>query len=129
MLLCRDCDDTTEDRGSLAPSGRRSHLIERAGPGLLIRAPTQELRAVSEAAAGEMVVAHLADQGGAQRLPLGAAPLAPAAWAARRLAREAGRLDQGHEDRLELAALRRGEAGREPHVIEPPLLIVEPEEE
>src|SRR4029079_5566472 len=78
------------------------HLVERARLGVLVRAPAQELGAVAEAAAGEVVVAHLADEGRLQRLPLRRPALAPPAGAARRFAGEARRRDERREDRLEL---------------------------
>ena len=80
----------------------RPHLLEGALGGLLLRPPAQELGAVAEAAAGEVVVAHLADQRGPQGLPFRGAPLGPAAGAARRLAGETWRLPQGQENGLEL---------------------------
>src|ERR1700730_3221156 len=108
---------------------RGHHLIERALPGLLVGAPAQELGAVPEAATGEMVVAHLADQDRAQRLPVGRAPLAPAAGSSRAPAGEARRLDERHHQALDLAALGVAEAGAETDVVEQALLVVEAEQQ
>src|SRR5215210_6663806 len=85
-------------------------LGERARFGLLVRPPAEELGAVAEASAGEVVVADLADQDRIERLPLRRAPLGPAARSSRRLAGEAAASSVGLQDRLQLFLFLGGEA-------------------
>src|SRR4029077_8863264 len=90
-------------------------LIERALPRRLVRPPAYEARAVTEAAAREMVVADLDHELRLERLPLAGALGRPAARTARRVAGESRRRDQNlqffGERRLVLALDRGGEAG------------------
>ena len=48
-----------------------TNLLHRALRRFLIRPPTQKLRPVTEAAAGEVIVLDFDDQLGSQRVPLG----------------------------------------------------------
>ena len=81
---------------ALAVQSVQSHpagcLLERALPGRLVRPPAHELRAVPEPAGGDVIVAHLDDELGPQRLPFRARSVAPAARATGRLAGESRRL-------------------------------------
>src|SRR5688572_10573836 len=104
-------------------------LLHRALARRLVRAPAKEGRAVTEAAAAEVVVADFDDELGVERLPFGAALRAPAARAAGRVAGEAGRLDELleplRERGLVLGADRRAEAD----VVEQAPVVVEPEQQ
>src|SRR6185437_6158148 len=106
-----------------------SQLFIRALPRRLVRPPAQEPRAVPEASAGHLVVAHLHDQYGLHGAPLARALGAPAARPTGRLAGEAGSARDSAQPLRERLALARRNGGGEPHVIEQPLAIEEPEEE
>src|SRR5260370_9359269 len=66
-------------RRLLGHSGRRLDLLERALTRRLVRTPSQQPGAVAEPAAAHVIVAHLADQLRAQRLPLAGTLSAPPA--------------------------------------------------
>src|SRR5690242_5090914 len=84
-------------------------LVDGALVGRLVRPPAQEAGAVTEAAAGDLVVADLGDQPGLERLPLGRARGRPAARPARRVAGEPWTADQF----LQLCGQRRAVLGRD----------------
>jgi hypothetical protein len=77
-------------------NGRHSarQLLERALLWRLVEPPSHQARAVTEAIAGDVIIAHFNHELGAKRLPLGGPRRAPAAWTAWRVSREAGR---GHK--------------------------------
>ena len=91
---------------------RMGELVHRALARRLVGPAAEQPGAVAEAAAGDLVVEHLDDELGLERLPFGRALGRPAARAARRVAGEARRLDQ----RLEL--LRSRPAGPWPAIDE-----------
>src|SRR5260370_6240429 len=91
-------------------------LRERAETRRLVGPPAQELRAVTKAAAREVIVTDLAHEPRRQRLPLGVASSAPATGTAGSAAGEARRLDERLHPRPERAALRHGDARAEAHV-------------
>src|SRR5690348_18388469 len=70
------------------------HLLERALARRLVGPPAQELRAVTKAIAGKMVVADFDHKLRLERLPFGRALRRPAARATRRIAGESRRRDQ-----------------------------------
>src|SRR5687767_11513553 len=76
---------------------RRLKLLERALFGSFVGPPAYQFRAMAEAIAGDMIVAHFDDKVGPQRLPFGGAFGAPAARRAGRVAGEAGWLDESFE--------------------------------
>src|SRR5262249_6505701 len=84
---------------------------------------------VAEAAAGEVVVADLADKFGLECLPFAAAFGAPATGAAGSFAGESGTATQPFDDGLEFPSLLRGEAGAEADVIELAMVVVEAKEQ
>src|SRR5579872_3009500 len=100
------------------------HLGEIAFLRLLIGAPAQEFSAMAEATAGEVIVAHLANQLRLEGLPFHGAFGAPAAEPARSLAGKAGGCDQGLDNSLQFMPLLGGEAGSKSHVIEQPLVVI-----
>src|SRR6185437_6412296 len=100
-------------------------LVEGALPRRLVGAPAQELRAVTEAAAADVIVAHLRDQLWCEGFPLTGPFRAPARWSARRIAAEARRLSQFFQPLGQLRAIGIRETRREPDVVELAILIVE----
>jgi hypothetical protein len=104
-------------------------LIDGALPWRLIRAPAQQPGAMSEALAGEMVVADLDHELRFERHPLGRTFGGPAARPAGRIPGEAGRAGQRFQSfrqrGLVLTSDRRGESD----VIEPPLTVIETQQQ
>src|ERR1700722_906470 len=105
------------------------HLIERALPWRLVRAPAQQARAMPETLAGKVVVAHLDHKLRLERLPFARALGRPAARTARRVAGETRRRDQSFQllgqRRLVLALDARTEAD----VMQQALPVVQPEQQ
>src|SRR5207248_641754 len=75
-------------------AARGGELIECALPLRLVRAPAQQCRAVAEPAFADMIVTHLDDELGAQRLPFAGTFGAPPAGTAGSPAGEAQRFDE-----------------------------------
>ena len=89
-LVAVFCHSRLQDRADeLTRAGLLLHLLEGALLRRLVGPPAQELGAVAEAAAGDVVVAHLDDELGPERHPFGRALGRPAARAAGRVAGEA----------------------------------------
>ena len=93
-----------DDTGSLAKQkldvsgqGLWRDLLEGALFRRFVGAEADQLGAVAEAVAGDMIVAHLDHELRLHRLPFAAALGAPAARSARRFAGEARRRDQSFE--------------------------------
>src|SRR5882724_1694603 len=70
------------------------YLSEAAGLGFLIRAPAQELCAVTKATAGKMIILDFNYQLCPQRLPFARLLRAPATWSARFVSGESRRRNQ-----------------------------------
>jgi hypothetical protein len=111
--------------------GRHSarQLLERALLWRLVEPPSHQARAVTEAIAGDVIIAHFNHELGAKRLPLGGPRRAPAAWTAWRVSREAGR---GHKPfqafgkgRLFVVGESRGKA----HMMKETFVVVEAEQQ
>src|SRR4051794_34312123 len=121
----------------LNPSGdeaeRRARFMldlrHRALARRFVGAPAQQPRAVAEPAAGEMVVLHLDDELGRERLEFAGALGAPATGAAGRPAGEAGGLAQGFETFGELAALGGGDRRRETDMVQQSVVAVQAEQQ
>src|SRR2546428_6091143 len=105
--LAREAIGVAGQRRQWVHLGLRLHLRQKAWPRGLVGAPAEELGAVAEAAAGEVVVADFDDQLGRERLPLGAALGGPAAGPAGGLAGETGRPDERLEHLGQLGVLGR----------------------
>src|SRR5687768_16117650 len=95
----------------------------------LVRSPAHKLRAVAEASAGDMIVAHLNDQFRLQRLPLRRALGGPAARTSRRVARESDASAQGFEFLRKCGAVHSREGRGEADMIELALRIVDAKQE
>src|SRR5438094_5806148 len=94
-------------------AGARLHLVHGALARRLVRTPAQELGAVAEPAAREMIVADLHHQLRRERLPLARALRAPPTRTPWRAAGEARGLDEPREHGHEPLALLRGQGGGE----------------
>src|SRR5579862_1738383 len=127
MLQRRGTHSRRQQFSNVALSGG-CHLLVSAASRRLFRTPAQELRPVTKAAAGKMVVANFAHQLRLQPLPFATAFRAPAARPAGRVAGESRATHVWLQERLEFLALRRREARREPYVIQQPVLVVKPEQ-
>src|SRR5438552_5658315 len=120
-----------------SPSPELGEAVIAAALDLRVRAearrldgpPAQELRAVTKAAAREVIVTDLAHEPWRQRLPLRVASSAPATGTAGSAAGEARRLDERLQHGLERAALGHGEARAEADVVQQSGVVVEPEEQ
>src|SRR5438045_3348901 len=104
------------------------HLVHRALPRFLLRAPAKELRAVAEAALREIVVFDFADELRLHRLPLAGALGRPAARASGHAHFERVFAAQGLEPLRQLRAVVLADRRRVADVHEPSLLVVQPEE-
>src|SRR5262249_31757551 len=129
----RDAAGVDALRSEQMPEVLRKHdrfdLLEGALPRRFVGAEAHEPGAVTEAVAGDLVIAHLGHELGLQWLPFARALSVPAARSSGRLAGEAGRRDQ----RLELFGQHRplviGDGRGETYMIELALPIVEAEQE
>ena len=83
---------------------------------------------MTEAVAGDMIVADLDDESGLQWLPRIFLPVIPAAWAAGNGPCETGRGDQFFELFGQRWAVIRGDAGRKSDMMQQALCVVETEE-
>src|SRR3546814_14988827 len=96
----------------------RLELLHPALSRRLVRAPAQQAGSVPESIARDLVVGHFDDELRLQRLPLAASLGAPAAGAAGRTAREAGRRDQRLESLRQLPPIGSGNGGGAAHMLE-----------
>src|SRR5262245_1686603 len=108
---------------------RRLDLLEGALLGVLVGAKADELRPVTEAVAGDMIVAHLDDELRFDRLPFSAPFGAPTARTARGFAGETRRGYERFEFPGQRRPLRIGDGGGETHMVEPAVFVVEPEQQ
>src|SRR5262249_23299618 len=104
-------------------------LIHRALLGRLVRAPAQQARAVAKTPAAEVIEGDFDHQLGGERLPFAGALGRPAARPARRVAGEAGRLDQALELLRQRVAFTRADAGRKSDVMQQSVVVIEPEQQ
>jgi hypothetical protein len=104
-------------------------LGEQALGGGLVGTPADEVGPVPKTIFGDMVVGDFDDQPGRERLPFRAAPRAPAAGSARRVAGESGRADELFQLARERGLILIREGGGEPDVMEQARAIVEPEQQ
>src|SRR5687767_8382326 len=125
-----------DQRPSRATSHQRecrpALLLDLRDPALLrrlVRTPAEEARPVAEAAAIEVIVAHLDDQLRRQRLPLGRPRRAPATRTARRLTGEARRLHEFLEALRDRLLLGVRDVRREADVVQQPRAVVQPEQQ
>src|SRR5215510_12030326 len=86
-----------QQRIEVSRQRRRLDLLEGALLRILVWTKTNELRSVTEAVAGDMIVAHLDNEIRLYRLPFAAAFGAPPARTAGRFAGESGRRYQRFE--------------------------------
>src|SRR5437016_13591671 len=103
----------------------RRDLLKGALPRGLVGPPPQKSGAMAEPAATDMIIAHLGNQFQPQRLPLGGALGVPPAGTSRRIAGEAGRLDQRFEPCGQRPAVEIVQCRGKPDMIELAFLVVE----
>src|SRR5439155_2689803 len=113
-----------DSRVSAPSSG--AHLVPHALRSILVGAEAEKARAVAEAITLELVVAHLADELGADGVPVELFPTRPAALAAGGAAvAEVARLHELGQPALQLRANSGREPGRVPDEVELARLVVE----
>src|SRR6266542_5255573 len=107
---------TNQCASSLAVTG--SKLLKGALFRLLVRAPAEELCAVTKAAAGEMIILNFNHQLRLERLPFACLLRAPAAWSAGLVTRKSRWRSQRFELFSQLLLLRFIEARGVTHVLQ-----------
>src|SRR3546814_3858607 len=107
----------------------RLELLHPALSRRLVRAPAQQAGSVPESIARDLVVGHFDDELRLQRLPLAASLGAPAAGAAGRTAREAGRRDQRLASLRQLRPIGAGSGGGDADMVELALGIIKTQEQ
>src|SRR4051812_23910832 len=111
------------------PGALLFQLLHRALARRFVGPPAEKFGAMTEAAAADVIVAHLHHELRLERLPFAFLPLVPAARAAWCVAGEARWLDQALEFLCQRGAFRGRERGRETDVVQQSFAIVQAEEE
>src|SRR5215467_7306528 len=115
-------------RRRAGPSSTRD-LVHRALPGLLVRSPAEEARAMPKSSTREVIVADFGHQPRLEGFPLRRPLRAPSAGTAGGTSRESGRLHERAEPGQKLLSLRCRKPGGEAHVVQETFGVVEPQEE